>query len=1182
MKENYQYNSKNVEIKDKIILPEVQMSKQDLELIASSAKRVFTNLNQLLSKTEFKSTILIFALYNLIKYYKHEESFYKCLKLLLHTNLDLNYKFSFENNKTIFMIILEKNISSLFQIFLENINIKINSIKILPPDKKDEYQISEFKKFFSQKDNNNNNFSHLFQPYDKKELYQIFLFLYEKFPFLNNQKPEISQNIQKIFNNLFNEKNDDGDTIMSLSLERNLINLVFKLLSINKYKYRPNINSKNNNLLHSAIMGGNLSCVKIILYYCSEEELIMKNNDLLTPAQLAFKIGLNKIGFLINEYMNNFCEEYREHFYKNNEIYRNKIYNLSDDLMHQLELKKYKETFYELKELKILYSISNDIINTNNNNNSNKNNNNCNSNITEENIFYQIGILKLEWNIILMQIYISKLNNNKIQNNKEKNNDIKSKNNINDLYKIIHEFYIDKLTTKLILSYLELLNRINQTKKIQNNNNFNRAQEIDNISPKLINIKKPIDILLYNKMIFLFKIGEYESLMSIAELYFQKVFNFDFNIDEYNESNINKILNIRLFNTFINISFILVEILFAKGYKSFAELIMKGIKGYLKYIETPRQMKSYSDKEKNICLYLSKKGLFQEFSAYFSEIECYMELIKLINNKENIDNKKKFDEYLSKIIFAIDPSIFAQMGMLMSYVEIKKMYENDDNKIGNKFEEFKYNEQSQIFYFNTLGIIFLKKQKYFISKIFFTKGYNIYMQAIKHREKKNESNYLEDNLYIFRIDIITSFLYNISLCCFYLKEYQKCINILEQILNYKSNKNNFFIYYRLGLCYYYSYIDSCNKNIDCFNKNIHKLIGYEKIKNYKKNENIKQLSIELDNDEIISNLSQKFDAEFKKKNNKFSFHNDKNEKIDKIHINKNNNNNTYLNVKKIILKNTTKLINIKNNMNKKNFNIGNNSNIFNNPNMNKFEIKIDLLSNAIKCFKRVIYISKLNSLNTNTSSMKFLYQFYLTYLEEKEKQNYSNDKNSQIFSKDKKIPNDLLINTYFNLLMCLSIKKNWLEMILYIKDYNNREIDSNKIIELKILLYELEAYINLRNSKKTKEIITKIKKFKKISLPLLNKGSNEVINDVNIKLYVYYTLTNIYIKEKNFKEIDTNVNKIVFLLKQEKNIPYYIIDLLLNVYIIKLNSEPNINEKTKYRYNNIILNLIKNKKTNDE
>ena len=461
----------------------------------------------------------------------------------------------------------------------------------------------------------------------------------------------------------------------------------------------------------------------------------------------------------------------------------------------------------------------------------------------------------------------------------------------------------------------------------------------------------------------------------------------------------------------------------------------------------------------------------------------------------------------------------------------------------------------------------------------------------------NNKNY-EDNLYIFRIDIITSFLYNISLCCFYLKEYNKCINILEQLLNYKSNQNNYFIHYRLGLCYYYSYIDSCNKNIDSFNKNIHKLIGYEKIKNFKKNENIKQLSIELDNEGIISNLSQKFEAEHKKKNNKFSFNNDiQNDKNQNKFSNNNNNNinknttnnnlintsnNNFYNMKKIILKNTTKLINTKNNTNKIVFNnIGSNKNIFNNNN-NKSQIKIDFLSKAIKCFKRVIFISKLNLLNTYTPSMKSLYKFYLTYLEEKEKQNEEEDEDEEIFYKEKKMPNDLLINTYFNLLMCLSIKKNWLEMILFIKDYGNRDIISNKIIELKIYLYELEAYINLKNNKKIKEIINKMKKFKKISFPLLNKGNNEIIDDVNIKLYIYYTLTNIYIEEKNFKEIDANINKILFLLKQEKNIPYYIIDLLLNVYIIKLNSETNINEKTKCKYNNIILNLIKNKKTNEE
>ena len=153
-------------------------------------------------------------------------------------------------------------------------------------------------------------------------------------------------------------------------------------------------------------------------------------------------------------------------------------------------------------------------------------------------------------------------------------------------------------------------------------------------------------------------------------------------------------------------------------------------------------------------------------------------------------------------------------------------------------------------------------------------------------------------------------------------------------------------------------------------------------------------------------------------------------------------------------------------------------------------------------------------------------------------------------------------------------------MIFIIKDYNNKKINSNKIILLKILLYKLEAYINLKNNQKIKEIINKLKGYKKAELSLFNKANNDIINEVNIKLYLYYTLSIIYMKEKNYKEMDLNINKILFLLKDEINIPYYIIDLLINVYLIKLNNESNLNEKTKYRYNNIILNLIKNKKTN--
>ena len=155
-------------------------------------------------------------------------------------------------------------------------------------------------------------------------------------------------------------------------------------------------------------------------------------------------------------------------------------------------------------------------------------------------------------------------------------------------------------------------------------------------------------------------------------------------------------------------------------------------------------------------------------------------------------------------------------------------------------------------------------------------------------------------------------------------------------------------------------------------------------------------------------------------------------------------------------------------------------------------------------------------------------------------------------------------------------------MIFIIKDYNNRKIISNKIILLKFLLYKLEAYLNLKNTQKVKEIINKLKGYKKIELSFFNKSNNNIINDVNIKFYLYYTLTIIYMKEKNYGEMDINCNKILYLINEEKNIPYYIIDLLINVYLIKLNNESNLNEKNKTKYNNIILNLIKNKKTNFE
>ena len=1173
MKEKNQYYSKNVEFIATSYKPEGQITKQDYDLLISSQKKDFISLTQLVNTAEFKSPVLNCALANLIHLYKQNDSFDQCIKLLLSKNISLTYKFTQKSNKTLFMLILEKDDFFLLQIFLESINSRINSIKIIPNDKLEEYQISEIKKIFSQKDSYGNNFSHLFKTIDKVELFKIFYYLYYQFPFLGDKSPEISKGIQRVFQNLFLEKNDEGNTIMSLSLERKLIQIVFKLLLINGYK--PNVNIKNNNLIHCAIKGKNLTCVKIILYYCSKDELNEKNSDLLTPAQLASKLGLSIISNIINEYQNNFEEEeYKEHFFKNIEVYKNKLSNLRDDLLSNLNQMKYKQIFFELKELKIIYELSNDNININQ---TNKNNNNSNYAMTEDIVFYKISLFKIEWNIIICKIKLFQNNNN---NNKEKDKE----KSLYNLYKLIYDFYYNNFTNEFILSYINYLNQINKETKDQNNEENN-----ENIIPTYKNSNKPIEIMIYNKIIFYFKIGDMKSLIETAQIYFTKKFLNDYKLNDENFSNKN------LFILIVNISCIIIETLIFQGYNNFAQLIITKLEKYIFKIVNKQQNSNfdfidYFKGDISVFNYLTKNGVFNQYSGFFSELFCYINYLKILNNKEENKNNEYFTKnkrLLEDSKFAQDLTIFNKLNCLYNYLVIKKMYEKKEKEMYDKLTELNYSEENTIYYFNTLGIIFLQKQKFNMSKFFFAKGYYLYMSEIKKRRDK------QDKLFNFRIDIITALLYNISLCYFHLRQYQKCITILECILNFKINRNNFFIHYRLGLCYYYLYIETFNKNADFFNKNIIKLIGYEKIKNYKKSENVKQLSIELDDEGIISNLSQKFEAEHKKKKskekheNKFSFHNnDKNEKSDKVQHKYNNiyksgkilsgiggyNNNPA--IKRIILKNSTKFINRNNNHffpnNKKM------QNNINDPN------KSDFLNKAIKCFKKVILISKLNGLDIYSESMKSLYDFYSTFNKDEDDTVKDNTRNIDNFIKEKEVPIELLINSYFNLLMCLSMKKNWLEMILIIRDYDNKDITSNKIIKLKIWLYELEAYTNLKNNKKINEILSKIKKFKKIELSVLNKTNNDIINEVNIKLYIYYILTKIYIEEKNFKEADINIKKIIFLVKDGKNIPYYIIDLLLNVYIIKLNSEPNINDKTKYRYNNIILNLIKNKKINEE
>ena len=1167
MKEN-NVNNKNVENCEIIYKPEGQMKKSVCELLRNSKEGNFNNLKKLIDEQEFQGSTLNLALRNLIQDFKLTTDYIECLKLLLSTNIDLFYQYPQEDNSTVLMAILKKNEYILMKEFLENLKLRSANSNHLSNEDKNKLEMLEIKNLFCQKDINNNNIIYYFIKgvEDKKQFLKNIEYLYDTYPHQNDKNLNLPNLIQDIFKTLFIEANNDGNSIINFCLYNSLTMFLLKIISI--IGYIPNINKEKNNYIHSAVLGNNFSCLKIILYYCSMDELNMKNNEMLTPFQLAYKKGYITMSNIIIEYQKNFNEEeYKEHFYSNLEIYEKKIQHLDNDLLTSFTNYKFKQLFYELIELRIINNMCRDEIYSN-----------TNLEKEEEDLLFRISSLKLEYNIVLTQAKMNQIdyeknsenannynnmNNNKLgKNNKKKLKKLENKNLVFTSLKSFFDLFENNFTYQFILSYIKFLD----------NNNINKISK--NTEKKSIidfNFERNIEILIYNKVIFCFKIGYYKSLIDIAELYISKLSPF------INNNYIDVITKKIAFILFLNISCILAEIFILQGYQNLAETIIEALEIRLnKIYDKYKSIENieYTKEEQAIFNYLNKVGVFNQFSAYFSEFFCYLNFLRLLISKDKIKEYfTKCKHLLNDYVFAKEKSIFSRLYILFLYIEVKKLYEKDDNQIYSKINELqKYNEEGEVFYYNNIGIIYLKKQKYHLSMFFFQKAFSKYIQIIKN---KNTQNNQKERLFNFRIDYITSFLYNICLCHFYLKNYNKCISILEQLLTFQNNKNNYFFHYRLGLCYIQKYIEANKNKFDYYNENILKVIGYERQKDFhKKSKSDKPLSINLENEESLENLPYQFESKYKNKTNKC--------KEDEAYGNKTNiysniisGNKNIFDLKRIILKNSNKYINVNSSPKETNFS---NSNISSNDNDHSNNNSQNIyLVKAIKCFKKVIQISKMNSC---MESMKFLNNFYLKYINDAK--NEKSEENSQNFCKKKKIPNELLIHTYLNLLLCLSIKRNWAEMILIIKDYNNRKTSSNKIIVLKILLYKLEAYINLKNTQKIKEIINKLKGYKKIELSVFNKSNNNIINEVNIKLYLYYTLTLIYIREKNLTEIEINMNKILSLIENYKNIPYYIIDLLINVYIIKLNNETNLNEKTKSRYNNIILNLIKHKKTNQE
>ena len=1124
-------NPKNINYSDSndiLYKPDNQIKKSVSDLLLFSLSGDYPNLKELLDEKDFLGSTMNLALRNLLSnnFNNNDPNFLNCYKYLLKSNIDLNYKFTKDNNSTILMKVSKTGQLILMKELLESFNAQLKNMenmnKFQKPEEEKEYLLIQNEIFLTQKDNNNSNFLHYMKHFNKCENQEIFEYLYEEYPFEQKRNKEDAKKIQEIIKNLIKQKNDEGNNFMNICLLHGMPYLVLKIIEI--IGYIPNLNKKNNNYIHSAILGGNMTCLKIILYYSNYNDLNEKNSDLLTPAQLAYKMGYTSMSNLILEYQENFQDEiYKEYFFKNLEHY-NKSSNVN--YITNINNNKFKQIVYELKEMKII-------------------NNLCDTtylNKVEEDLDFKISSIKIDWNLLLTKIkqyefepekdfdinMINSINNNKSgKTNKKKCKKIedKNKNSIYPFLKLLFEFNENIFSNKLINSFID---------------NIPKEQN-------LIENNKSIDILLFNKIIFYYNTGHYKSLLNIAYIYLSKIYQKEkYNINTNSNSN-NRTLII-----YINITCIIIEILIYLGHQDIVDIIIKVLDNYLYTKSLNLGDVQYKSEDEIIFDYLNRKEILNPFISNWKNLFSYSNFLKLINDKsrDNLDDfKKKLDESKDKKMKPIN----YRYHILFDCLDIKKAYDKNSYDIYNKIERFNSKKylNREIYYLNILGIIFMKKKKFTLSIIFFQKGLKRYMNILKNKNAINS----DEKFFSFRIDYITAFLYNISLCKFYLKEYHKCIKILELLLTFDCNKNNYFLFFRLALCYLEIYIKCISNNDTFFNLNINKVIGYEN----NKNNNIKikndksSTSINIDN-ESSENLS----AQFESKDNVTKGTDDikQADLIDKNLVNLflnysyyNYNENNETNIKKIILRNTKQNI-----VQKKSDSDINEINSY--------------LERAIKYLKKILNINKINVFS---NSIKSIYEFFFSHIKD--------DINiKDISHKNKKIQSDLILNTYLNILFCLSLKNNWLEMLLTIKDFNSKKIITTKTNILKVLLFQLEANVNLNRQNKIIETINKIKNYKKNEFSVFNQSNKDIINNINIKLYLYYSLTLIYYRDKNYKEMEIYSNKLLSLITKEKDIPYYIIDLLINVFIIKLNNESNINPINKYKYNNIILNLIKNKK----
>jgi hypothetical protein len=319
------------------------------ELYINCEKGDYSNIKTILDEKDFSSKTLDFAIRRCLRNYKQDyREYFETLAVLLQY-VDINYKNAAEDNSSILLLACEIGDANIVDLIVNN----DYSTNLNYPRKID----------INVLDDMNRNVIHYLinSSVDEDEAWEILAILLE-----------VSE---ESINSMINQEDKNGYTPLSMSLYMGWHKFSKRLIELKGNQIKV-LKPGNNNLIHYAIMGNNLYCLKLMLKESTIEDLKHKNKENLTPYELAKKSGQSYFSRIIKNFEENCDNKYFVNIFNEKEVIE------IDDVFQKFDNKEYSETLLILNQLRI------------------------NQNIKYDNSNYKD--LSIEWNIFLTKYYLNK------------------------------------------------------------------------------------------------------------------------------------------------------------------------------------------------------------------------------------------------------------------------------------------------------------------------------------------------------------------------------------------------------------------------------------------------------------------------------------------------------------------------------------------------------------------------------------------------------------------------------------------------------------------------------------------------------------------------------------------------------------------------------------------------------